>query len=79
MAAGSDGLGPQVVQVVAPAVVIVVVIVGAAKLVVDPLLLHVIRFLLSGVEPQQGCLGKRGTPGSERLRCVTAGQSLSPT
>ena len=42
--------------------VVVVVVVCAPELVVDSLLLHIVSFLVSRVEPQQGRLGKSGSP-----------------
>ena len=53
--------------VVAVVVVVVVVVVGAAELVVDSLLLDIVGFLVSRVKPEQGRLGKSGSPG-ERQR-----------
>ena len=69
LAARGHGLGPQVVHVVAPAVVV-----GAAELVVDPLLLHVVRLPLPGVEPEEGGLGEGGSPDAAPAR-VIPGQS----
>ena len=62
VAAGRGGPGPHVVKVVHH----VVSVVGAPKLVVDPLLLGIRSRLLPGVEPQQRRLCEGGPPGISR-------------